>query len=161
MNVAAIIEKRNQLSTEGGDGVFLESDSSPYDIGDSGLLIDDIADWWNDPEDDADISAPVQMNITSYTGPQLVSGNIVYQDLGNDIMIEGLIVSTKNGRNSILVGWRGAINTSASPDFVYPSKPELDQLFISGTIYTIVGQYDSPEPLVKIIETSAEVSVSN
>ena len=158
MNVAAIIEKRNQLSTEGGDGVFLESDSSPYD---QELLIDDIADWWNDPEDDADISAPVQIDILSYTGPQLVSGNVVYQDLGGGITIEGLIVSTKNSGNTILVGWRGAINTSASPDFVYPSKPELDQLFVSGTIYTIAGQYDSPEPLVKIIETSAEVSVSN
>ena len=162
MNVSAIIKKKNQLSTEDGNRVYLESDSSPYDIGDSGLLIDELfGTWWNNPEDDYDISAPVLINITSFAGPQLVHGSIVYQDIGNNVIIEGLIVGTANGGNSILVGWRGAINTSASPDFVYPSKPELDQLFRAGTIYTIVEQYDSPESAVKTPETTAEVTISN
>ena len=161
MNIGAIVKKRNQLDTEDGDGVFLESDSSPFN---QELLIDDIADWWNDPENDGDLSAPVQLNITSYTGPQLVHGNIVYQDViadnGDNLTIEGLVVGTLNGGTSILVGWRGAINTSASPDLTLPSKPELDQLFRAGTIYTIVGQYDSPI-IDKTHQTDAVVTVSN
>ena len=162
MNIGAIFKKRNQLNTEDGDGVFLESDSSPFN---QELLIDEIFEtWWNDPENDGDLSAPVQLNITSYTGPQLVHGNIVYQDIiadnGDNLTIEGLVVGTLNGGTSILVAWKGAINTSASPDLILPSKPELDQLFRSGTIYTIVGQYDSPI-IDKTHQTDAVVTVSN
>lgn len=163
MNVGAIIKKRNQLYTEDDQGIFLERDSSPFDP-DEGILLDDIAAWWNDPTNDNDISAPVQLNVTSHTGPQLVHGNIVYQDVvnnnGDNITIEGLIIGTLNGGNSVLVGWRGAINTSVSPDAALPSKPELDQLFRDGTIYTIVGQYDSPI-IDKTHETDAVVVVSN
>ena len=165
MNVGAIIKKRNQLFTEDDEGIFLERDSSPFIDGiDEGILLDDIAAWWNDPTNDNDISAPIQLNIASYTGPQLVHGNVVYQDViddnGDNLTIEGLIVGTLNGGNSVLVGWRGAINTSVSPDLSLPSKPELDQLFRAGTIYTIVGQYDSPI-IDKTHQTDAVVVVSN
>lgn len=165
MNVSAIVKKRNQLDTEDGDGIFLESDSSPFDEGDAGLLIDELyGTWWNDPNNDNDLSAPVQLNITSYTGPQLVHGNVVYQDIidgnGDNLTIEGLVVGTLNGGNTILVGWRGAINTSVSPNAALPSEPKLDQLFRDGTIYTIVGQYDSPI-IDKTHETDAVVTVNN
>jgi len=166
MNVGAIIEKRNQLFTEDDEGIFLERDSSPFIDGiDEGLRIDDLfSSWWNNPTNDNDISAPIQLNIESYTGPQLVHGNVVYQDVvdnnGDNITIEGLIVGTLNGGNSVLVGWRGAINTSVSPDLSLPSIPEADILFRDGTIYTIVGQYDSPI-IDKTHETDAVVVVSN
>jgi hypothetical protein len=163
MNVGAIIKKRNQLNTEGGEGIFLERDSSPFIDNDQGLLIDDIVDWWNDPTNDNDLSAPVQIDITSYTGPQIVHGSTVYQDIvddnGDNLTIEGLVVGTLNGGNTILVGWRGAINTSVSPNLTLPSNPELDQLFTDGTIYTIVGQYDSPI-VDKTHETEAVVTIS-
>jgi hypothetical protein len=163
MNVGAIIKKRNQLNTEGGEGIFLERDSSPFIDNDQGLLIDDIVDWWNDPTNDNDLSAPVQIDITSYTGPQIVHGSTVYQDIvddnGDNLTIEGLVVGTLNGGNTILVGWRGAINTSVSPNLALSSNPELDQLFTDGTIYTIVGQYDSPI-VDKTHETEAVVTIS-
>ena len=65
MNIGALISKRNQLFTESGAGVFLETDTDLTGA-DEGLLIDDIAEWWNDPTNDTDLSAPVQLNITSY-----------------------------------------------------------------------------------------------
>ncbi len=168
MNVGSLIRKRNQLDTEANEGIFLERDSSPFIEGDAGLLIDDLVDnWWNDPTRDDDISAPVQLNVASYTGPQIQHGDTVYQDIvdndGNNLIIEGLVVGTLNSKNSILVGWRNAINTSASPDLTLPSTPELDQLFRDGTIYTIQGQYDSPMPtspvgIAKITEATITIN---
>ena len=167
MNVGAIIKKRNALSTEGGEGIFRERDFPDSPAVDQGLLIDDMAAWWNDPTKDDDISAPVQLNVASYTGPQIRHGDTVYQDIvdndGNNIIINGLVVGTLNSGNSILVGWRGAINTSASPDLTLPSMPEPDHLFRDGPIYTIQGQYDSPMPtspvgIAKITEATITIN---
>jgi len=77
-NISAITEKRNPLTTESGNFIYLESDSSPFN---RELLIDDIEDWWNNPENSNDISEPVQFNITSSTGPSVNQGDMVYQDI--------------------------------------------------------------------------------
>ena len=159
MNIGALISKRNQLFTESGAGVFLETDTDLTGA-DEGLLIDDIAEWWNDPTNDNDLSAPVQLNITSYTNSQIVHNDRVYQDIvddnGNNVTIEGLVVGTLNSGNSILVGWRGAINTDTNTTL--PSKPELDQLFRAGQIYTILDPYSSPQD--KTQQTVAQITIS-
>jgi hypothetical protein len=164
INVSSLIRKRNQLETEGGDGVYLESDSSPFGK-DEGILLDDIVNFYNDPTNDYDVSPPTDFNITSYTGPQIVLGDEVYQDIqnnaGDNLTIGGLVVGTSNSGNTISIGWRSAINTSASPDLTLPSNPELDQLFRAGEIYTIVGDFSSPrDPNNKTHQTEAQVTVS-
>ena len=160
MNIGALISKRNQLFTESGVGVFLETDTDLTGA-DEGLLIDEVFnEWWNDPTNDNDLSAPVQLNITSYTNSQIVHNDRVYQDIvddnGNNVTIEGLVVGTLNSGNSILVGWRGAINTDTNTTL--PSKPELDQLFRAGQIYTILDPYSSPQD--KTQQTVAQITIS-
>ena len=61
-----------------------------------------------------------------------------------------------NSGNSILVGWRGAINTDTNTTL--PSKPELDQLFRAGQIYTILDPYSSPQD--KTQQTVAQITIS-
>jgi len=165
MNVGALIRKRNQLFTEGDPvdegegGIFLETDTD-LSGADEGLLIDDIAQWYNDPTNDNDLSMPVQFNITSYTNSQIQEADIVYQDIvddaGNNLTIEGLVVRTLNSRNSILVGWRSAINTDTNA--VLPSKPELDQVFQDGEIYTVVDPYSSPPDNTR--QTVAQITIN-
>ena len=165
MNVGALIRKRNQLFTEGDPndpfegGIFLETDNDLTGA-DQGLLIDDIAQWFNDPTNDNDLSMPVQFNITSYTNSQIQEADIVYQDIvddaGNNLTIEGLVVETLNSRNSILVGWRSAINTDTNA--VLPSKPELDQVFQDGEIYTVVDPYSSPPDNTR--QTVAQITIN-
>tara|TARA_B100001093_G_scaffold302627_2_gene288629 strand:- start:4432 stop:12453 length:8022 start_codon:yes stop_codon:yes gene_type:complete len=162
INVSSLIRKRNQLSTESGDGIYLESDSSPFGV-DEGILLDDIVNFYNDPTNDYDVSSPVDFNINSFSaGSQLNHGDRVYQDIVNDagdnLTIEGLIVATSNSGNTISIAWRGAINTSKSPDVTLPSNPELDQLFRTGEIYTVVDPYSSPPDNTQ--QTVATVTIS-
>ena len=164
INISSLIRKRNQLATEDDNGVYLERDSSPFGT-DEGILLDDIVNFYNDPTNDYDVSPPNDFNIASYTGPQIVHGDKVYQDIQNDandyLTIEGLVVGTSNSGNTISIAWRSAINTSASPDLTLPSKPELDQLFRAGEIYTIVGDFSSPLDLNnKTHQTEAQITVS-
>ena len=112
------------------------------------------------------VPAGPRPNITSYSlGTQIVHGDRVYQDIVNDagdnLTIEGLVVGTSNSGNTISIAWRSAINTSASPDLTLPSKPEVDQLFRAGEIYTIVGDFSSPiDRNNKTHQTEAQITVS-
>ena len=169
MNVGALISKRNQLFTEGGDGVFLETDTDLTGA-DEGLLLDDIASFYNNPDSGYDVSPPVQLNITSYSlGTQIVHGDRVYQDITDDsganIRIEGLVVDVLNdgstpgvavAGDTLLVGWRSAINTDTNT--VLPSKPELDQLFRAGNLYTIIDPYSDPQDTTQ--ETVAQITIT-
>ena len=169
MNVGALISKRNQLFTEGGAGVFLETDNDLTGA-DEGLLLDDIASFYNNPDSGYDLSPPVQLNITSYSlGTQIVHGDRVYQDITDDsganIRIEGLVVDVLNdgstpgvavAGDTLLVGWRSAINTDTNT--VLPSKPELDQLFRAGNLYTIIDPYSDPQNTTQ--ETVAQITIT-
>lgn len=132
-NVASLVTKRNQLATESGEGFYLERDDDDT----KELLINDIVDWWNDPENPNDVSAPVLINIIAISGEPMHHGDMVYQDIadrdGVQVTIGGLIVGTRNDGNSLMVSWRNAEEIASGT--VLPSMPQPDILFRDGTIY--------------------------
>jgi hypothetical protein len=140
MNIGATITKINQLDTEGGAGFYIESDTS-NPLNDQLLIDDHITNWWNNPLDDQDVSAPVAFSIDSYNqGGEITTGDFVYQDKiisGETVRIQGLVVSHEGDLSDRIlnIGWRGAYNISTST--VLSSNPEATQLFETGVIFTL------------------------
>lgn len=131
-NFPAIITKRNELATEVGDHVHTEDDKA--------LLINDVIDWWNDPTNDRDISAPVEFTVVegSYQNTNYFnSSDTVYQDIidgdGNNVTLEGYITDVYDNNHTLWIGWKGAINTDTGD--VLPSMPQPDILFRDGVLY--------------------------
>ena len=147
-NLGARMIKRNPLATEGGDIFTLEKHVVGSDVNNN-ILIDDVAEWWNDPENPNDVSAPVRA--ITLIATTIFEGDIVYQDVLNrdfdNVTIEGLIVDKPND-TTLMISWKSAVNTTASPDLILPSMPEYDILFRDGEIYTL----DS--------ETTAQITIA-
>ena len=144
MNIGATITKINQLDTEAGAGFYIESDTSDP-LNDELLIDDHITNWWNDPENSQDVSAPVEFSIDSYTqinssAGQIQTGDTVYQDKiidGEYIRIQAIVIShVGDSTNRIIrIGWNGAFNLTTSTEL--SSNPEATQLFETGEIYTL------------------------
>ena len=144
MNIGATFKKINQLDTEAGAGFYIESDTSDP-LNDELLIDDHITNWWNDPENSQDVSAPVVFSIDNYTqtlssAGQIQSADIVYQDKiidGNHIRIQGVVISHIGDSTDrmIQIAWRGAYNLTSFTEL--SSNPEATQLFETGTIYTL------------------------
>jgi len=137
-NLGARMRKRNPLESEDGQIFTLEKHVVGSDANNN-ILIDDIAEWWNDPENPNDVSAPVQATITAGAGT-INPGDTVYQDVqdeeGDNITIGGLIVD-KPDETTLMIAWKSAVNTTEDPAVTLPSMPEYDILFRVGDIYTL------------------------
>ena len=133
-NLGARMIKRNPLESEDGQIFTLEKHVVGSDANNN-ILIDDVAEWWNDPENPNDVSAPVQAT-TSVTTINI--GDMVYQDVqdeeGDNITIGGLIIDKPN-ETTLMIAWKSGVNTTT--DVTLPSMPEYDILFRDGDIYTL------------------------